>query len=50
MGCFVFVLELENGNIEALSMHKFGFEMMTVSTMIDKEAAQSLQMRYLTRE
>jgi hypothetical protein len=23
MGCFVFVLDLDNGNVEALTMHKF---------------------------
>ena len=43
-GCFVFVYDLPEGNIEALSMHKFK---NALSTMISKDAALSLHMRYL---
>ena len=38
-GCFVFVVELPNGDLEALAMHKFEY---AVSTMISKESALSL--------
>ena len=50
VGCFVFVLELPDGNVEALTMHKFDESMMAISSMISKEHALSLQMRYLTPE
>ena len=50
VGCFVFVLELPDGNVEALTMHKFDDSMMAISSMISKEHALSLQMRYLTPE
>ena len=50
VGCFVFVLELTDGNVEALTMHKFDDTMMAISSMISKEHALSLQMRYLTPE
>jgi len=46
-GCFVFVIELPDGNIEALTMHRF---MHALSTMISKESAFSLHTRYLTKE
>ena len=46
-GCFVFVVELPDGNIEALTMHRF---LHALSTMISKEAAFSSQMRYLTKD
>jgi hypothetical protein len=35
-------LELENGNVEGLTMHKFDEALGAVSTMISKEHAQSL--------
>lgn len=38
-GCFVFIIELEDGNVEALSMHKFEH---ALSTMVGKEGAISL--------
>jgi hypothetical protein len=41
------VLELHNGKIEALTMHKFEY---ALSTMVSKESAYNIQMRYLTRE
>ena len=41
------MLELEDGNIEALAMHKFEY---ALSSMIGREAAFSLQMRYLSKE
>ena len=50
VGCFVFVLELPCGNVEALTMHKFDESMMAISSMISKEHALSLHMRYLTPE
>ena len=50
-GCFVFVLDLPDQDgaqrVEALSMHKFNG---ALSTMISKDAALSLHMRYLTAE
>lgn len=46
-GCFVFVLELPTGDVEALSMHKFK---NALSTMISKDHALSLHMRYLSKE
>ena len=45
-GCFVFVLQLANGSIEALAMHKFEY---ALSTMLNRETAFSLQMRYLSK-
>jgi len=45
-GCFVFVLDLGAGNVEVLSMHKFT---KALSTMVGKEAALSLQLRYLNK-
>lgn len=42
VGCFVFVLECENGSIEALTMHKFDENLGTITTMISKEHAYSL--------
>ena len=50
VGCFVFVLELPDGNVEALTMHKFDESMMAISSMISKDQALSLHMRYLTPE
>ena len=50
VGCFVFVLELPDGNVEALTMHKFDESMYAISSMICKEHALSLHMRYLTPE
>lgn len=50
VGCFVFVLELPDGNVEAITMHKFDEKMMAISSMISKEHALSLHMRYLTPE
>jgi hypothetical protein len=50
VGCFVFVLELPDGNVEALTMHKFDTSMMAISSMISKDQALSLHMRYLTPE
>ena len=50
VGCFVFVLEHDNGSIEALTMHKFDENLGTITTMISKEHAYSLQMRYLNSE
>ena len=46
-GCFVFVLELPGGDVEALSMHKFK---NALSTMISKDHGLSLHMRYLTKD
>lgn len=46
-GCFVFVLELPDGHIEAIPMHRF---QSSLSTMIGKESAHSLQMRYLEKD
>jgi hypothetical protein len=46
-GCFVFVLEDDQGIVEAISMHKFKD---ALSTMISKEAALSLHMRFLDKE
>lgn len=46
-GCFVFVLELPTGDVEALSMHKFK---NALSTMISKDHALSFHMRYLSKE
>lgn len=46
-GCFVFVVHLPNGLIEAIVLHKFKD---AVSTMVSKENLYSLQMRYLTVE
>lgn len=51
-GCFVFVLEIsEDGQktnkIEPLVMHKFDY---ALSTMISKESAYNLQMRYLSQQ
>lgn len=46
-GCFVFVYELPSGDVEALSMHKFK---NSLSTMIPKDHALSLHMRYLSKE
>ena len=46
-GCFVFVVELANGDVEALSMHKFK---NALSTMISKDHALSFHMRYLSKE
>jgi hypothetical protein len=43
----VFVVELEDGHVEALAMHKFA---AALSTMVGKEAALSLHLRYLTKE
>ena len=43
-GCFVFVLELADGHIEALPMHRF---QSSLSTMVPKESALNLQLRYL---
>lgn len=42
VGCFVFVLELDDGNVEPLSMHKFEDTLGAVSTMISKDNAYSL--------
>lgn len=47
LGCFVIVIEFENENIEALTMHKFK---NALSTMIGKESAQNLQFRHLSKE
>ena len=46
-GCFVYCLELPDGNVEALTMHKFAH---ALSTMVSKESALSLHMRYLNDE
>lgn len=43
----MFVLELPGKGVEALSMHKFEY---ALSTMISREAALSLQLRYLSKE
>jgi hypothetical protein len=50
VGSFAFVLEMPDGNVEALTMHKFDESMMAISCMISKEQALSLHMRYLTPE
>lgn len=41
------MLEQAGGHIEALPMHRF---QASLSTMVAKESAQSLQMRYLNKE
>lgn len=46
-GCFVFLLEMPDGKVEAITMHKFSH---ALSTMIAKECAYNLQMRYLNQE
>lgn len=46
-GCFVLSWQLPNGQIEALSMHKFN---LALSTMIPKENLISLHLRHLNRE
>ena len=46
-GCFIFVIEHYDGHIEALAMHRFE---NALSTMVGKEAAFGLHMRYLTKE
>lgn len=46
-GCFVFVYKLPNGKVEALAMHKFEY---AISTMVNRECAFNLQMRFLTKE
>ena len=46
-GCFVFVVHLPNGLIDAVTLHKFKD---SISTMVSKEEMYSLQMRYLTAE
>ena len=46
-GCFVFCLELPDGNVEALTMHKFEH---ALSTMVSKESALNQHMRYLTAD
>jgi len=46
-GCFVLVIEFPDGNMEAVTMHRF---LHALSTMISKEAAFSLHMRYLSKE
>ena len=46
-GCFVLAVEMPDGNVEALAMHKFEH---ALSTMVCRETATSLQMRYLTKE
>ena len=47
-GCFVFVLELpDSDHIEALPMHRF---QSSLSTMVPKESAQNLQLRYLDQD
>lgn len=46
-GCFVLVIELPEGNIEALAMHKFK---EALSTMVGKENLFSLHVRYLDQD
>ena len=46
-GCFAFLLEMPDGKVEAITMHKFSH---ALSTMIAKECAYNLQMRYLNTE